>query len=346
LFYSADATGVLLTASDELRAIFEAGDDDAVNGRFAVLHREALARLRQAEAPVTYACTAVVGGRARRFTAWHSCAAGVSGEPVFVGLYAETRGETGDGLGGPARALAEIPDPTKSALLGHVSHELRTPLNAIIGFAELSLLQVHGRLDGRYLSYLTDIRSAAAQLLHVVDNLLEAADQDDGDSWRVTSLPLSEIVGEAKSAVAPLAAARGIDLAGISLTNDCVVRCDAQRLQRILRQLIGNAIKFSTAPGSIGIDVSHPNGDTIAITVWDGGAGIAPECRGHLFEEFGTLSRDVASRPCDGLSLGLANARRLARQLGGDIVVDSAVGCGARFTVTLPAGSAESPRPA
>jgi signal transduction histidine kinase len=264
---------------------------------------------------------------------------------MFVGVYVEPEaGEAGAASAGPGQrsgAIAADVEQAKNALFGHVSHELRTPLNAIIGFAELSLLQAHGRLDGHYLSYLSDIRSAAAQLLHVVDNLLEAAAKDADDSRRSSTLRLSEIVDGAKSAVEPLAAARGVDLTGVDVADDCVIRRGAERLRHILRQLLSNAIKVTQPQGRIGVDVAHPDRDTVEITVWDTGAGIAPESRAGLFEDFCTLSADVLARPCDGLGLGLANARRLARQMGGDIRVESETGRGARFTVTLPSLSQE-----
>jgi signal transduction histidine kinase len=345
LLYVADSDGRLCAASEELQRLIspESG------GALAAQHRDALARLKRGESPVAYHATAVIEGTPREFGAWHARIAGSSGETMFVGVYAEpdpgkaTAASKRPGQG--ADAVASVFEHAKNALFGHVSHELRTPLNAIIGFAELTLLQTHGRLDGHYLSYLSDIRSAAAQLLQVVDNLLEAAAQDVDDSWRASSLPLSEVVIGAKAAVAPLAAARGIDLSAVAVAEDCVIPSGADRLRHILRQLLSNAVKFTRPQGQVGVDVAHPRDDTVEVTVWDNGAGIAPEILAGLFEDFGTLSQDVMTQPCDGLGLGLANARRLARQMGGDIRVESEEGRGSRFTVTLPAGTGERAAP-
>jgi signal transduction histidine kinase len=144
------------------------------------------------------------------------------------------------------------------------------------------------------------------------------------------------VVSQAKAHVAHLAAARGIDLTGVAVSDDCVVHGDAQRLHRILRQLLSNAIKFTRSPGRIGVEVGRPDADSVEIAVWDTGIGIPPDLQTRIFDSFAQLSTDVMSRPCDGLGLGLALARRLARQMGGDIRVESAAGAGSRFIVTLP----------
>jgi signal transduction histidine kinase len=143
--------------------------------------------------------------------------------------------------------------------------------------------------------------------------------------------------------VAPLAAARGIDLTGVRVADDCIVLGDPQRLQRILRQLLSNAIKFTRSQGRIGVEVARPDGASVEIAVWDTGIGIPADRQTRIFESFAQLSTDVMSRPRDGLGLGLALARRLARQMGGDIRVESATGLGSRFIVTLPLTPAGRP---
>jgi signal transduction histidine kinase len=113
-----------------------------------------------------------------------------------------------------------------------------------------------------------------------------------------------------------------------------VGRADAERLQQILLNLLTNAVKFTPSGGRIGIRV-EPAGPDVAIRVWDTGVGIAPEKLQTAFEPFVQVGRGL-NNPMDGVGLGLAISRDLARGMGGDLIVESTVGTGSTFTLLVP----------
>ena len=232
-----------------------------------------------------------------------------------------------------ARAAARA----KTEFLGKMSHELRTPLNAIIGFAEMSIQQVFGSLNSRYLAYFRDIHGAAYHLLSIINDILDAANID---SERLTFNPepmrLAKMLAEAKSIVSLRAEQEHIDLSAVELPDSWVVMADPVRTRQIMVNLLGNAVKFTNPGGSIGVEAHDAGADAIALTVWDTGIGIPPDQHEEIFESFHQVDSDLLRTPTEGTGLGLSISRQLARLMGGDVTVDSMPGRGARFTVRLP----------
>jgi signal transduction histidine kinase len=114
------------------------------------------------------------------------------------------------------------------------------------------------------------------------------------------------------------------------------VLADRVRTRQIFANLFSNAIKFTPAGGRIGIEAQVVEGDRLAITVWDTGCGIGPAERERVFERFYQGENNILTRQTEGMGLGLAVARELARLMNGDITLESTSGQGARFTVLLP----------
>jgi len=224
----------------------------------------------------------------------------------------------------------------KSEFLANVSHELRTPLNAIVGFAEMLKDGAYGDLSARQSVPVDRIATSTAHLRTLVDQLLDIAKIAAG---RVDIHPedvsLKAFVLDIAAEMESLVTERGLTLSisvGPSITR---VRTDATHLRQILINLIGNAVKYTTA-GDIQLRAKIVEG-RLALQVSDTGIGIAPEDRERIFDEFEQVNAgprsDSARR---GTGLGLAISRRLARLMGGDLTVAGEPGRGSTFTIWLP----------
>ena len=225
----------------------------------------------------------------------------------------------------------------KTEFLGKMSHELRTPLNAIIGFAEMSVQQVFGSMNERYLSYFRDIRSAAHHLLHIINDILDAVHIESSEvSISPRPTRLREIIDEARSIIAVRAEQQSIDIDGVGNIDDWLVMADPGRARQIFVNLLNNAVKFTENGGRIGVDVTRGEDDLLHVTVWDTGVGIAEDELDRIFESFHQVGSDIMKKPREGTGLGLTISRQLARLMGGDIVAESHLGQGSRFTVKLP----------
>lgn len=222
----------------------------------------------------------------------------------------------------------------KDAILGVVSHEMRTPLTAIIGFAEVIALQPGplSELAGR-------IRVNAQRLVYMVNNLLDHAQAQSGmlkiRSEVVSPFSLMQIVADLLS---ELAREKNLLLkTDIDPTLPAKMMSDNGRLQQILLNLIGNAIKF-TDRGEVCVSFQKQEleqADSWRIVVRDTGIGIPEERLPDIFEPFRRGS-DYATRCHQGAGLGLSIVKSLVTLMDGKIEVESAVGKGSIFTVTLP----------
>jgi PAS domain S-box-containing protein len=234
-----------------------------------------------------------------------------------------------------ARDEAEAANRAKSDFLAVMSHELRTPLNAIGGYAELVELGVRGPVNEAQRQDLHRIQQSQRHLLRLINEVLSYARMEAGAvTYEMADVNVAEDVGAAEAMVLPQASARGITVEKSVCPPDLVGRVDAERLQQILLNLLTNAVKFTPSGGRIGIRV-EPVGADIAIRVWDTGVGIAPEKLQTAFEPFVQVGRGL-NNPMDGVGLGLAISRDLARGMGGDLIAESTVGAGSTFTLLVP----------
>jgi len=241
-------------------------------------------------------------------------------------------------------ALDEATEQATSALraknefLAAMSHELRTPLNAIIGFAEAFESETFGSLERAYVDYASDIRKSGQHLLGLINDILDVAVIESGGlSLNIDEQELSQLLTKAVHMNIDAARNKGLDVEALTVSSGLCVKVDDRRTTQILVNLLSNAIKFTPEGGSIGIDVV-PNeaAQQVAITVWDTGIGISEEHVEHVFEKFHQVTEHIYSRTQEGTGLGLHISRELARKMDGDITLESKVGEGSRFTVTLP----------
>lgn len=223
----------------------------------------------------------------------------------------------------------------KNEFLANVSHELRTPLNSILGFAELLRELAGAAPDTKGSRYIQNIVNAGHNLLDLINDLLDLAKIEAG-RMEVRSEPLSlaDLFEALTSVLKPLTEAKMLTIVPTVQPNVPIVETDSSKLQQILYNFLSNAIKFSPTGGQIEL-VAEPLGDRIRINVTDHGMGIDPAQHGTIFEKFRQLDGSV-TRQHSGTGLGLAISKELTTLLGGSIGVQSAVGAGATFWITLP----------
>lgn len=231
------------------------------------------------------------------------------------------------------RDMLERVTAERASFFAAVSHDLRQPLYAM----GLLLDGLRRRLSSDEQRQLhADIHRSHVALDELVSALLDISQVDAaGANVRITDFALDDLLDTLVAEFAPAAAARGI---GLRFTPSTLwVRSDRLLLLRILRNLIGNAVKF-TAAGQVALGATAA-GDTVALTVQDTGCGIAPQDQERVFGEYVQL--DTGARAgARGLGLGLAVVRRLCDLLGIELALDSAPGRGSRFTLRLARGEA------
>jgi signal transduction histidine kinase len=228
----------------------------------------------------------------------------------------------------------------KSRFLANVSHELRTPLNAIVGYNALALSGLYGEVSPELRGAHDRIRAAADHLLRVVNDVLDLSKIEVGRmEVDLRTAALEPLLEDVVSIVEPVAEAKDVRIDLVVARDLPDVVTDSRHLRQILMNLATNAIKF-TERGSVTIVARRGEGaDARAalITIEDTGIGIAERDLDRIFDEFEQVNPsargDSISR---GTGLGLTVSRRLARLLGGDVRVESHLGAGSRFTLTVP----------
>ncbi len=234
-----------------------------------------------------------------------------------------------------ARAEAEAANRAKGEFLAVMSHELRTPLNAIGGYAELMELGLHGPVSDQQQHDLARIQHSQRHLLGMINQVLNYTRVERGAvQYDLTSVRVSDALAAAESLVGPQVRAHKLRYVIGECDPALGVRADEEKLRQILINLLTNAIKFTDDGGEIVVSYSVV-GANVAITVHDTGIGIEAAKLSTIFEPF--VQVDPAfTRTRDGVGLGLAISRDLARGMGGDLRADSVPGIGSTFTLTMP----------
>jgi signal transduction histidine kinase/class 3 adenylate cyclase len=225
-------------------------------------------------------------------------------------------------------------DELKDQFLANTSHELRTPLHGIIGLADSLLAGAAGALPERAEQSLGMIVRSGQRLTHLVNGILDFSRMNHGQvKLDLQAVDLRSEVEAVLALSRPLADSRSVKLRDLVPEDLPAVRADENRLQQILLNLVGNAIKFTPA-GSVTIEAAR-DGDWLAVSVLDTGIGIRQEEADRIFGYFEQALRGRDSAQ-EGAGLGLAITRRLVELHGGEISLESRVGQGSRFTFTLP----------
>jgi signal transduction histidine kinase/CheY-like chemotaxis protein len=233
-----------------------------------------------------------------------------------------------------ANLKLELASRHKSEFLANMSHELRTPMNAIIGFTRLVMRRAKDILPIREHENLGKILISAEHLLALINDILDLSKIEAGRmEVHATSFDLDPLLDVCLRTVEPLVKGERLRLVKEMQPGLPALFTDQDRLKQILVNLLSNAVKF-TEEGTITVTARGRDGQ-VAVAVADTGIGIPEDKLELIFEEFRQVDSSTTRR-YSGTGLGLSISRRLARLLGGDITVQSTVGAGSTFTVTLP----------
>jgi PAS domain S-box-containing protein len=282
-----------------------------------------------------------------RWIAWREALvrfdAGAPAEMQCVGRDVTDRTETERALS-EARDQADAANRAKSRFLAMASHEIRTPLNGIIGMSGLLLDTV---LTPEQTTYAKAVKTSGDALLALIEELLDYSKIEAGKiDLESRPFALAALIEDITELLAPRAQARKLEIAAfIDDRLPAQVIGDAARLRQVLLNLAGNAIKF-TVTGGVALIVEPgiwPN--EISFLVRDTGIGIAPEAQARIFREFEQADERIA-RSYGGTGLGLSISERIVKRMGGRITLESTLGEGSTFEVSLPlAASSDAPQP-
>jgi PAS domain S-box-containing protein len=234
-----------------------------------------------------------------------------------------------------ARAEAERASRAKSSFLAFMSHELRSPLNAIDGHAALIEDRIHGPVTNAQLDAIRRMRRSSKVLMTLINDLLDFGRIEAGKvHYAIRRVPFGDLLSELDELVQPQVRG-GLSWLVHPVAPDIAVAADPDKARQILLNLATNAIKFSNESGRIEI-AAERDGAIVRIRVSDTGIGIPADKLAGIFDPFVQVDRSPR-RPQEGVGLGLAISRNLARGMGGDLTVASELGKGSTFTLTLPA---------
>ncbi|MDP4238203.1 MAG: response regulator [Bacteroidota bacterium] len=222
----------------------------------------------------------------------------------------------------------------KTNFLSNMSHELRTPLNSVIALSGVLNRRLAHKIPADEYSYLEVIERNGKNLLALINDILDISRIEAGhEEIEITKFSSNDLVTEIVSMIHPQAELKNIELMQTDNENELFITSDHDKCRHILQNLVGNAVKF-TEKGKVEISTFR-HGNKLEITVKDTGIGIAEKHLSHIFDEFRQADGGT-SRRFGGTGLGLAIAKRYANLLGGTITVQSKLGEGSLFTLSLP----------
>lgn len=223
----------------------------------------------------------------------------------------------------------------RGQFLAGMSHELRTPLNSIIGYSGVMLSGMAGDLSAEQRKQLDMVSRSARHLLTLINDVLDVAQLDHG-AVHVDARDFSanELVDEVTSMMAPLVAEEGLELIVVPALEDVTVCNDITKVEQILINLLGNAVKF-TQVGTVGVTVDVRKDDRVDFVVTDTGVGIPGQWLPRVTEPFVQVRHHDGMKPA-GVGLGLSISSRLAEALGGELTVLSEPGVGSTVVLSIP----------
>jgi len=223
----------------------------------------------------------------------------------------------------------------KSRFLSYMSHEFRTPLTSMTSIAGILLSKLDGPLTAEQTKQVEFIRASTRELTEMVNDLLDLAKVEAG---RITISPewfeMVDLFAALRGMFKPIVASTSVSLVFDEPEDQIKLYTDDKKLSQILRNFISNALKFTTA-GEVRVSARLLDVDHVEFAVTDTGIGIATEHLPNLFSDFVQLDVRLQKR-LRGTGLGLSLARKFAQLLGGTVAVESELGKGSRFSVTLP----------
>ncbi|RZN42769.1 MAG: HAMP domain-containing protein [Methanosarcinales archaeon] len=230
---------------------------------------------------------------------------------------------------GLANAELKKLDELKTNFINIASHELRTPLTSIMGFTEFVADEMLGELNPRQKDALSKVLSNSDRLARLINNILDiSVIQAGGLELKLNELDISELIKDIVADMGALAKNKNLTCT-IDIPDHLTIEGDRNRIEQVVANLIGNAIRFTQERGSVSI-TGVDGGDWIQVAVSDTGIGIIPEDLPHVFEEFWQVEKSK------GMGLGLAIVANIIHRHGGVVWASSAVGGGSIFAFKLP----------
>jgi signal transduction histidine kinase/CheY-like chemotaxis protein len=229
-------------------------------------------------------------------------------------------------------------DQLKSQFLSVATHELRTPLSIILGYNSMLAETLNDRLSDEEQGTLRESVGACKRLIRLVNSMLDITQIESGKmGMNYAPSDLRRLVGGVIALFQQEAHAKDIRLGMEIPARLPKIILDSERIEQVLVNLLGNALKFTPAHGSVSVAVRHlPEARSVQVAVRDTGIGIAPDARAKIFDEFAQIQQGVKKRHREGSGLGLAIARRIVEAHHGALEVDSIPGQGSTFFVTIP----------
>jgi signal transduction histidine kinase/DNA-binding response OmpR family regulator len=226
-------------------------------------------------------------------------------------------------------------DELKSKFLSNMSHEFRSPLNSILALTGLLLSRSDGELTKEQDQQVGYIKRAAADLLELVNDLLDLAKVEAGKvEAKPIEFEIANLFAALRGMLRPLLLNQAVDLVFDEATHIPALFSDEGKISQILRNFISNALKF-TERGEVRVSAAISGPGEVAFSVSDTGIGIAPEDQESIFQDFVQLDHPLQRR-VKGTGLGLPLSRKLAEFLGGRVEVQSRIGAGSTFTLRIP----------
>jgi signal transduction histidine kinase len=225
----------------------------------------------------------------------------------------------------------------KSQFLANISHEFRTPLNAILGYTSMLLNGAYGDVLDTHRRILTRVDSNSRHLLALISDILDISRIEAGRMpLQISTFQIDDLVRQVTEELGAVIARSPVAVEFMLAPRVPPIRSDRQKVKQVLVNLLSNALKF-THDGSIKVQTSYDRGsNTLTIEVRDTGIGIAGEDQQRIFEDFQQVDSSP-TRNYSGTGLGLSICRRFADMLGGRIWVESELGTGSTFVLSLPA---------
>jgi PAS domain S-box-containing protein len=225
----------------------------------------------------------------------------------------------------------------KDEFLASMSHELRTPLNAILGLSEALQEEVFGTLTPKQHKSLMTIEQSGKHLLDLINDILDLSKIESGKmELQVARVSITELCQSSLVFVIQLAQQKSIKLNFKLAETVKEIEGDERRMRQVLINLLSNAVKFTPDGGTVSLEVEpDTDGEALHFSIIDTGIGIAPENISKLFQPFVQLDSSLARR-YSGTGLGLALVQRIVELHHGSVSLESDLGKGSRFTVTIP----------
>ncbi|MBI5830369.1 MAG: HAMP domain-containing histidine kinase [Chloroflexi bacterium] len=220
----------------------------------------------------------------------------------------------------------------KNEFIAAASHDLKGPITAIFGYSQL-IARV-GPLNRQQNDYLSRVNKAAKQMHDLVQNLLELARIDMGVDLKLEACNIRDLLAGVGDEFQLQAGAKQQTFEIVPFEGRPQVLADTPRMRQVLRNLIGNAIKYTPVGGKIAI-TAEVGSDTVQVQIRDTGIGIPPPDLPHIFDKFYRV-QSAQTKDIEGNGLGLAIVKSIVEQHGGKVKVESAIGKGSSFSFTLP----------